>query len=1330
MLRVEDIRRLELEVTSSSDNDDTVAVTAVADLDYAPGKNAALEMSGTYTKATGAFKFDPVEWLKAPPPNVPSKQLIGSLTDDGEFLIGSISTPLDCVCDAAAAPSGASFGLSCKIHEGGAGGTENPWCYVSSQFCPDAVQDEKNPDSYWAYCPGEAYSYQQECSVVELARVCAVPKVQCDTGWVRNDVQNRCYKVFGSGDDKPLSFNDASDACISVGGNLASIHSPAENTFVSGQIKNAEGSGPALTPWFGLTRAGPTISTPWMWTDGTIVGYGKQFLRSSSGTCVTGSSNSRQAWSTDACSGENAYICRKVAGGRDASCDCTGEADTNHNGAVCNFFHEGKPAWCHVNKNCPSAVRSTVKDSRDLFRANCFVGAASTTTAAQTTTPDVDNKCHADDETKYQTSNGTCAACTVLSDCGDKQILRGSCSDFSTPTCVDCNGNEYYSTTKKRCFGCYLHCNTCDGPDANDCTSCPDGTAAFLEGTGDGTHGACTTSCHEQGGVWKNAKTQTCDKCATCKATEYLKYPCTEFSNSQCRTIRTCRETSQYESAAPTATTDRGCRPLTICQEGDVETVKPTSTSDRECKLTTTTTTTTTTTIPGAKCAWDEYAKVPQTPTSTRVCAKMSCGAGQHVTRESDRTDWENPTAPVCSSCPPGTYSDKAVEDLCGPGNLCDCDSHSDCNPGFEEAVAPTSSSDRVCQICQTGTAGKGGGSDSKCEVCDGTTSFSSGQGLEMCTPMTVCDAGSEQSGGSQYEDRVCNACISGETFSTAGEKCERLTVCTAGQKVISIPTPGQDRQCGPCDNNTWMATDNEKTKCEAPKLCTAGEFIAAEIPPDKKSDRVCSSCAPGTFSVTENEKTCTPYSECPAGSVWESEKPSNRDRDCVVCPEGSFQPNAGTESCIQSSFPDGCPAGTFMSAGPTTTSDRVCNDCDPAGMDETDDSFGFTQTVNRQSRCQSPTVCRPGEGQIIAPTKTTDRKCSQCSLGKFSDASNGEPCKPFSVCPIGTYQQAEGKSEMDTLCTTCPVGTFAARSGQTTCDPLKTCQINQGVSPAGRESGNEYNQGLSSDRECSECGKGTVQCLEGGVFCAKPVVGAEYITASDTCGMVSGQDTFSLQLSYRLYKGDFADGDGINPTRDDECESVISDDCAISSDRLISEVLRTVKNLIKNADQEQISSVKTSLKGYASPADFARSDGQCTRGACPFMNVTVAGLDRSRYKVIAAAVAAYDNSAAVTVRSLRGYTSFITGIVDPYFVKIINPKMSSDLCVGTPIAAFPTETSDVVCEPAASAAVGTAAIAGIIAGSVAVIAVSVIALKMRKNTAGVFLAMTCFIEY
>merc|ERR1719163_127119 len=74
-----------------------------------------------------------------------------------------------------------------------------------------------------------------------------------------------------------------------------------------------------------------------------------------------------------------------------------------------------------------------------------------------------------------------------------------------------------------------------------------------------------------------------CKAVTVCTAGEYESTAPTATSDRVCKSHGQCTA-YQYESTAPTATSDRECKAVTVCTANQYESAAPTATSDRECK--------------------------------------------------------------------------------------------------------------------------------------------------------------------------------------------------------------------------------------------------------------------------------------------------------------------------------------------------------------------------------------------------------------------------------------------------------------------------------------------------------------------------------------------------------------------------------------------------------------------------------------------------------------------------------------------------------------------------------------------------------------------------
>ncbi|XP_072222510.1 ladderlectin-like [Leuresthes tenuis] len=85
----------------------------------------------------------------------------------------------------------------------------------------------------------------------------------CPPGWTQ--FGSRCFIFYRTA----KSWIDAEHFCISVGGNLASIHSADENIFLSNLVKRVTGA--HLYTWVGGFDA--VADRRWLWSDGSHFDY-------------------------------------------------------------------------------------------------------------------------------------------------------------------------------------------------------------------------------------------------------------------------------------------------------------------------------------------------------------------------------------------------------------------------------------------------------------------------------------------------------------------------------------------------------------------------------------------------------------------------------------------------------------------------------------------------------------------------------------------------------------------------------------------------------------------------------------------------------------------------------------------------------------------------------------------------------------------------------------------------------------------------------------------------------------------------------------------------
>ena len=85
------------------------------------------------------------------------------------------------------------------------------------------------------------------------------------------------------------------------------------------------------------------------------------------------------------------------------------------------------------------------------------------------------------------------------------------------------------------------------------------------------------------------------------------------------------------------------------------------------------------------------------------------------------------------------------------------------------------------------------------------------------------------------------------------------------------------------------------------------------------------------------------------------------------------------------------CQAGEKIIANGTSTTNRQCSSC----------VFGSYTNATNQHRCINWTTCQAGEKIIADPTSSTDRQCSNCSFGSYTNAINQPSCTDWTNCQL-----------------------------------------------------------------------------------------------------------------------------------------------------------------------------------------------------------------------------------------------------------------------------------------------------------------------------------------
>ncbi|XP_022596836.1 galactose-specific lectin nattectin-like [Seriola dumerili] len=127
----------------------------------------------------------------------------------------------------------------------------------------------------------------------------------CPSGWTQ--FGSRCFIFYFS----PRPWLDAETFCISIGGNLASVHSADEHFFLRNMIYRV--SGAYKETWIGgfdTVKEGV-----WLWSDGSKFDYTRWATNEPdnfkiSEHCIE-MNRSQNYWGDDRCTSRNPFICSK-----------------------------------------------------------------------------------------------------------------------------------------------------------------------------------------------------------------------------------------------------------------------------------------------------------------------------------------------------------------------------------------------------------------------------------------------------------------------------------------------------------------------------------------------------------------------------------------------------------------------------------------------------------------------------------------------------------------------------------------------------------------------------------------------------------------------------------------------------------------------------------------------------------------------------------------------------------------------------------------------------------------------------------------------------------
>ena len=353
------------------------------------------------------------------------------------------------------------------------------------------------------------------------------------------------------------------------------------------------------------------------------------------------------------------------------------------------------------------------------------------------------------------TGDSTQVTCAAGSSGGGLWVCAPSGS-FSGLACTPCEAGEYAAGTGNA--SCSPH------------HQCSSGEQVATPGSS-----TTNTTCEEQtcGAMQYRASGQSCRDWKVCSGTEYETDAPTVTSDRQCTALTTCTE-AEYMSSAPTVTSDRQCRALTTCAIGQGK-YNHTASSDGSCVACNDTGNSTTNQFSAAAdtsacvahtlCGLGKGATTAGTASNDATC--VDCNGTSHYNDANDITT----ACLALSICTEAEYMSSA------PTVTTDrqCSALTDCAAGQYVSAPPTATSNRDCTSCDS-------------------MHYSSTVNSTDCTS---CPPGSTSSPTRVSCDSVCGA---GTYFASNGT-CQNWRVCSSSEYESGAPSDVADRECTACDN-------------------------------------------------------------------------------------------------------------------------------------------------------------------------------------------------------------------------------------------------------------------------------------------------------------------------------------------------------------------------------------------------------------------------------------------------------------------------------------------------------------------------------------------------
>ena len=420
-----------------------------------------------------------------------------------------------------------------------------------------------------------------------------------------------------------------------------------------------------------------------------------------------------------------------------------------------------------------------------------------------------------------------------------------------------------------------------------------------------------------------------------------------------------------------------------------------------------------------------------------------------------------------CSECSTGRFSEKTAL----TSNV-DC---AECSAGRFSSETGRTSNDECKGRCSAGkwSSLTGLTSDGGCEGRCSAGKWSSAVGLTSNGQCFGCSAGKWSSAiGLTADDQCDGRCPVGTKSTQIGlvspEQCQVCGVNKYQDEVGKTFCKGCPDDKLIADTVTPSKHDSVADCIKAIPVCLATEYLKLDI---------CTTCEPAHVCDGTSMMVCPPGSycqngtavACPTGRFGEKGQQVSEQDACEDCHEGTFQNVPGQTYCAR-----GCPRGTFGNVRGASSEKEACQPCTPGHkcpfttmnraevcpLGSYQSSAGSESChlcpKNTYSDSRGATQCK----NCLAALKTTGLGANsetEC-IEQTAECQRSERLLSTNVCqecPKGFYGT-------DTGCSLCPIGTYQPKKGQLTCKNTSSARC-QSVLGCSEEDSDEVEIWLAS---------------------------------------------------------------------------------------------------------------------------------------------------------------------------------------------------------------------------------------------------------------------------